>query len=258
MAFAILLVAGCRSTQPLADRPDVPDAFPNHTLSQILTQLRPTGADTLRSFRAKASLSIKTPEQGGNLSADIRARRNDSLYMTVSPGLGIEAARILVTPDSFFVYDRIKKKLTYGAIANASRALPLPLSGDDAFLLLIGLSVPEPEVAWKLDVDEERYILSDPDGRRRYSIDPAVWRIANYEEWDAQGHLVESRMFSDYDLFGNLFLPRRIELRRPQDNTRATIYYRELSFNPSSIRFPFSVSSSADRELIGGESASGE
>ena len=246
-----LWIAGCVSSRaPVDNRPDVPDAFPNHTLAQIQQKIQAAGADSLQTYTAKASLSIRTPEQSGNVTARMKHRRSDSLYMTISPGLGIEAARMLVTPDSFFVHDRIKKQLNYGSMEYATSFLPASLTGDDVFRNLLGLILPEANVAWTLDADSSYYHLRDPSGRRHYIIDPTVWRVARYEERTAQGDLLESRTFIEYDVFDEVYLPRRIILQRPLDDTSLSIYYRELTLNPPALSFAWHVEDSVERVLI--------
>lgn len=247
-AAAFLFLAGCSGPREAA-RPDLPEGFPNHSVEQILDELV-LSPDTLASLRAKASLDIKMATQGGRVTATIHYRRADTLYMSMSAALGIEVARILVTPDSFFVYNRIEKKLEYGSLAYAENALPVPVAGVDGFREMLGLGVPAPEVPWRLVADSAAYVLTDPPGLRRYVIDPAVWRVARYEEFAADGTLVEERAYSEYDRVGGLYLPRRILFRRPLDDTRVSLFYRELTLNPTALDFAFRVSDNAKRVLV--------
>lgn len=248
--LATLWLAGCSGSRELADRPDLPDAFPNHSLVQIHQNVQTPAADTLVTLKAKTSLTIRTPEQSASLSADLNQRRSDSLYMSLSPGLGIEAARVLITPDSFYVYDRIRKKLTYGSLTYAADFLPASLTGEDVFLTLLGFNAPDEGVDWEVTADSALYLLRDPSGRYHYTIDPTVWRVVRYEERRHGGDIVETRTFSDFDLIGGLFLPRRINLERPLDDTRIMIYYRDLTLNATDLTFDLRVSDSAERVLV--------
>ena len=251
MVLAVIWMAGCSGARlPVDNRPDLPDAFPNHTVAQIQQQIRLGIADSLQAFEAKANLSIRTPEQNGNVSSDMKHRRSDSLYLTVSPGFGIEAVRMLVTPDSFFVHNRIEKQLNYGSLDYASAFIPTSLTGDDVFRILLGLTLPEADVAWNLDPDSSYYHLRDPSGRRHYIVDPSVWRVVRYEERTAQGDLLEARTFTEYDLFDTIYLPRRIILQRPLDDTSLSIYYRKLTLNPPALSFAWHVDDSVERVLI--------
>lgn len=247
----LLFAAGCAGTRPAADLPTaLPDAYPYHSAAQI-RQLILDDVDSLRAFQARASLALRTPEQSGQFSADVRNRRNDSLYLSISPGLGIEAARALVTPDSFFLYDRIKNRLTYGSLVAAEAFLPGPLAGDDVFRNLLGLVAPEPDVAWQVEAEDDRYVLTDPAGLRTYVVDPALWRVVRYEERTPTGELVEERTFSEFDRFDGVYLPRRVAFRRPLDDTSASLYYRSLALNPGPLSFDLRVSSKAERVPAG-------
>ncbi len=247
----MLWVVGCSGPRPVVDiRPDLPDAFPNHTLDQIQQQIRLAGADTLVSLQGKANLAIRTPELKGNVTARLKHRRSDSLYMSVTATLGIEAARMLVTPDSFFVYDRINKKLNYGSMDYASTFLPPLLTGDDVFLNLLGLTSPESGIDWHLDADTAYYHLRDDAGRRHFIVDPTVWRVVRYEERTTRGDLIEALNFSEYDLFDGVFIPRRIILQRPLDDTSISMYYRELTLNPPALSMTLRVGDSVEWVLI--------
>lgn len=249
--LAVLVLSACSSGPKLADRPtDLPAAFPNHSADEI-RQFVAQPTDTLRSFEAEAQLSIDAPERSGRFGSTVRHRRGDSLFLSISPGLGIEAARALVTPDSFFVYDRINNELTYGALADAPRSqLPAPLMQGQTFENFLGILTPEAATDWTVTADSARYVLTDPEGRRTITVDPALWRVTRYEERATDGALVEERVFSDFDRFGALYLPRRVVLRRPGDEATASIYYRELTLNPGGLSFGLGVRASANRNLV--------
>lgn len=244
----LLAVAGCAGPRTATEaRRDLPAGFPNHSATAIQRHLL-EGTDSLQAFRAKASLTVNSPDQRGSFSAQISHRRDDSLYMTLSPGLGIEAARILVTPDSFYVYNRIEKQLTYGAVRDAQAVLPAALTVDDLFANLTGTLVPSLNREWNVEADSSYYHLTS--GLRSYVVDPTTWRVVRYVKRSPSGEVVEERRFSEFDRFGSLYLPRRIIFRRPADDTNAVLYYRDLTLNPKRLQFDLRVSSSAERRPI--------
>lgn len=248
----VLLLAGCARTRAVTPgEAELPAGFPYHTAAQIQSAVR-LSADTLYAFRAKASFAVDTPEQKGSFSADIRDRRGDSLYMSISPGLGIEAARVLVTRDSLYLYDRLKNRVTYGSLAAAGNLLAVPVTADDLFMNLLGLIAPEPGVAWQVEAVDAHYHLTAPDGTRRYVVDPARWRVVRFEARTPEGELLEERAFSDFDRFDGLYLPRRVVFRRPPERSTASLFYRSLELNPDALSFDLRISSSADRVPVGG------
>lgn len=243
-----LLISGCSGPRPTLEG-SLPSAFPNHTPTQIRYALASTH-DSLHAFSARSSLVYRAPENGGSFSTEMRDRRGDSLYVSISPGLGIEAARALVTADSFFFYDRLKNRVVYGAIADAGDLLPDPFTSEDLFANLLGLPVPNDGIDWQVDADEQYYYLSDPAGSREFVVDPAHWRVVRYEERDGEGRVVDRRVFSEFDAFDGVVLPRRLIFERPLDNRRASLYHRSLSINPGPLRFSLDVRDSAERILL--------
>jgi len=245
--LSLLLYAGCSGTRPRAELPtELPDAFPHHTAGEIIGKLTLT-PDTLRSFTARASISIDLPENTGSFTAHMQARRDDSLFMSVRVTFGIEAARALVTPDSFFLYDRINKRLLCGPIDAAKDFLPAPLISGELFPSLLGLVAPEPDVPWQVEADSAFYYLRDPRRGLTYTVDPILWRVVRYEARSPSGTILEERTYSDFDRFRNLFLPRRIVYRRPLEATFASIFYRELTLNPNALTFRLNVGEDVER-----------
>jgi hypothetical protein len=244
-----LLVFGCAGPRPALER-SLPGAFPNHSAQQIRDQLL-APLDTLHAFRARSSLVIRAPENSGSFSAEMHDRRGDSLYVSISPGLGIEAARALVTPDSFFFYDRLKNHVLYGPLSEASGLLPEPFASEDLFDNLLGLPAPEAGIDWLVEADDEHYYLRDSGGRSLYVIDAALWRVIRFEQRDASGKLTERRIFSEFAEFDGVVLPRRLVFERPQDDRMASVYYRSLRLNPVNLRFALDVRDSAERRPVG-------
>lgn len=242
----IVLSAGCSGPRGVSTQGPLPDGFPNHSVDQILQAMNanPAGIDA---YLSESSLAVKSPIQSGSFSASITHKKNDSLLIAISPGLGIVAVKALITTDSFYVHDRINKELGIGTIQAMQRMLPLPADAVSLYNALLGQWTPDTATAWELTADKSYYIFSDPPTHRTFYIDPSLWKVVRYVEQDAAGQLVEERTFGEFDDFDGMYLPRRLTFRRPVDDTSASLYHRKLSLNPSALDFDFSVSSSVRR-----------
>lgn len=242
----LLFAGGCSGARRAGLPTELPAAFPNHTLEQILSRLEPA-PESLTSFTTRASVAFYSPDRSGSFTANLNHRRNDSLYMSIRVTLGVEAARTLVTPDSFFVYDRINQELIYGSLEEIGTLLPAPFASDNLLPELFGYFSPDTTVAWRVVADTARYYLFDPAGRYTYAIDPILWRVVRYTEEDPSGTIIEERTFQQYDVFDDYILPRRITFRRPQDRVSASLYYRDLTLNPPKLSFDIRVNDGARR-----------
>ena len=227
----------------------MPESFPDHSKATIIDAIQ-LSTDTLTAFEGEARLQLNSPFQDGRFRSTIRQERGDSLWMNVRATLGIEAARMLVTPDSFFVYNRIDNELASGSVQGAQRVFPVPVSGDELFTNLLGIVTPNDSIDWTLTHDDDLYHFDSPDERYRYSVDPSLWRVVRFVERDADGSVLDERIFSDHTTIDGVVVPNRIVLRRPPDDVRAVFTYRSLTLTPESLSFSLDASSDAKRVTL--------
>ncbi|MBX2822208.1 MAG: DUF4292 domain-containing protein [Rhodothermaceae bacterium] len=249
LLFFALIFNACSGSRPTFNTDaEVPEGFPNHTLEDIQSSLNMLTVP-VDAYIAESSLSVKTPARSGSFSASISHRKNDSLLITISM-LGIQGVKTLVTPDSFYVHDRINKELTIGGIESLQKVLPLPVTSETLYSSMLGLLQPESMKELELSADSRYYTLLLPDENKKFMIDPAFWRVVRYEERSEDGSLIEERTFSEFDDIEGVYLPRRLTFRRPGDDMSASIYYRDININPRKISFDFKVNPSVQRIII--------
>lgn len=93
-----------------------------------------------------------TAKDGDNMSLSInmRAKKNQFIWVSISPGLGLEAARVLFTPDTIKVMDRLNKKylITDYSFINGYTSAPVNfsmlqnvLTGNPAFIDLSNVKI---------------------------------------------------------------------------------------------------------------------
>ncbi len=248
LAAFVLSISGCSGSSKTTNDAELPSAFPNHSAEQIISQLR--GApENIQGVFAKTSVKVRSPERNAGFNANISHRRNDSLFMSVRVTFGIEAAKALVTPDSFFVYDRIKKKVYYGHVSNARDHLPIPVGNEGMMNTLLGYELPSPGLRWIVSSDSATYKLTSPDGRESYSIDPTIWRVTEHLISD-DDTVQEFRKYSDFVPRDGFLFPENLEFGQPEKNSSASIRIRSLEVNPNDLDFEFNVSSSATRIFV--------
>ena len=61
-------------------------------------------------FAAHAKITVLNDEGKTDFAANIRAKNDSAIWISITPGLGIEVARVLMTRDSVYVIDRLNKK----------------------------------------------------------------------------------------------------------------------------------------------------
>ncbi len=244
----MLGLTGCAGLRTVtAPPPELPEAFPNHSAEEIIARMQ-LPADSLQSYRAEGRILVRSEDEGRSFGAEIYHRRDGPLFISISPGLGIVAARILVTPDSFYVYNRIENRLVYGSREHAATNLPIALPQERLFETMLGLLKPDPEAGWIVSADMSRYYLDTSD--ERYVVNPSYWRVLRYEQAAPDGAIVEVREYSAFEETGGHFLPREVILRRPEEQTLLQLHYGEIDLAPEEMRFDRDVSPSAERVLV--------
>ncbi|MEM0962891.1 MAG: DUF4292 domain-containing protein [Bacteroidota bacterium] len=236
-----LLVSGCVPTELVRDAPDdgTPVGYPNHTVEQIIAAVEASVAP-VRSIAADGDLSFTSPNESQNASFSLRSRLSDTTVVTVRGPLGIQAGRALVTPDSVFLVNSLVREFAIGPITAADALVPGASLDARVSRAVLGLLIPEDDVAWSLVAEDGRYRLT---GRlaagtsRAYDVDPSIWRVVRVIEFDTGGRQSGTQEASAFDTVDGVVLPRRIRLER--DGTIVEGEHRRLVVNPDDLRLRF-------------------
>ena len=241
---AVVWAGGC-SGPLVRNAPDAaaPADFPNHTAAQIVYQLN-QAAESVGAFRSEARVAFETPDGNQNVGASLRVRVADSVYATLRGPLGINVGRGLVTADSFFAVDQLNDRFYLGPLAAADAYVPGAGAPGALGHTLLGLLVPDPTVAWEVRADSADYVLTEPLAavgaiRRRYVVDPSVWRVTALEELAPDGLVLTRRRFEAFDVVDGVVVPRRVVLAAPPDDLAVTVVHRQLTLDPAELDLSF-------------------
>jgi hypothetical protein len=245
-----LFAAGCAPRPLVVAQPpgeEVPAEFPGHTAEQIRNNIWQT-ARPVESFRSEARIELRMPEENVRGTSTIY-ERGDSLLMVVRGPLGVEVARALATPDSFFLHDRVQNVLFFGPAAAAERYFPGAGSPEELMAGVLGLVEPGPETPWRVRADDRYYYLDSPDRTETYTVDPAIWRVIRYELRSAAEQRLELREYSAFDVIEGVALARRVVLDSPATGAGMTLEHVRLTVNPDNPPIRFSPTGATRRPL---------
>ena len=250
MVLLLYVLSACGSSRSVTStRPELPPGFPNHSVSEILNHLPDTPPDFFELY-AETVVSLSSPTEKGRFSTRIAYRQGDSLLIRVRFPLGIEGARVLVTRDSAFVYDRIHNEVIIGSRTTIASALPGAVFGTDFVEKALDFVQPDPNIDWRLSADSLRYHLYSPDSTLRLDVDPVVWRIVHIATYDPSGMVLEQRWYTDFTMFNQHLLPRRLILSRPPEDTRLSMVLRKVDTNPDALSFKLGLKDDTRRIFI--------
>lgn len=242
-------------TKPVAinfPAPQVPTTvtqrkFPNHTVADMQTALQ-AARPQLAKFQLGTKMNIVTPEIQQDVSSRIDYDANLGVYANFTATiLEIEGARMLISRDSFYLYNKLEGELIYGAVAKASQFLPISGTILEVHDLLLGGLMPDFNRTWTIstvppsDVRPALYALVSENGRLKYEIDPTLWRVVRFEQKDAEGKVTELITYSNFKSLSGVILPERIIVRQPETRRNAIVNIKELLKNPQNQRFDIRV-----------------
>jgi hypothetical protein len=163
---------------------------------------------------------------------------------------GFEGGRMLLTPDSVFVYDSRNPSLRVGPIDDAQEFFPVPVTTNQVFENLLGLVAPESSTSWTVTADSSLYYLSNESDTRVWTVDPRRWRVVRYEKRAPDGSVLEVRRFANFTTVNGVSLPRSVTFRRPADDLSAELNYEEFQLNPTGLSFALNVPGSVPRKPL--------
>lgn len=164
LLVALLAAAGCKPgrTLPLVGR-DIPPRSPEKLLERLLQQAEPPA----RYYSAKASVDLQLPDGGRSFKAQLRSVRDSAAWVSVVPALGVEVARVLMTPDSVKLLDRVNDHFYLGDSATTHQRFGLMPSLGMLQRALLGLPVGlDPAEKYRADREDGLYVLTSKEKRR--------------------------------------------------------------------------------------------
>ncbi|HRH36719.1 MAG TPA: DUF4292 domain-containing protein [Flavobacteriales bacterium] len=161
----VLLATACKSGKPIVLRPnkDVPVRSAEKVVDRLLV------VDTLspRYYTAKASVEIAIGEEHKSFKAQVKSVRDSAAWISVVPALGIEVARVVLTPDSLKMLDKLHDKYFVGDSAASKKKFGLQPSLHLFQEALLGKAIGiDPEEKYRVDREDGYYVITSKERRR--------------------------------------------------------------------------------------------
>ena len=171
----LVLFSSCKTSKKIVESVPVPVKVKGDDAAAVFDSVSAC-AFCSEWLTAKAQVDY-TDKRGETNSFDVNMRLRDSLlWISITPLLGIEAARVLITPDSIVIPDRVHKEVAIRKYDYLEEMLHAPVSFAMIQAVIAGnyfLTVPTKDQI--LYEEEPHFILStlnkrQPDARWRRMI----------------------------------------------------------------------------------------
>lgn len=164
LLLALLSTAACKARRPttILNR-ELPARSPEKLLERLLAN----DVDTFRYYSAKANVELELPDGNKSFKAQIRSVKDSAAWVSVIPALGIEVARVLLTPDSLKLMDKVNDQFFLGDTAAAKAKFGLQPSLALLQQALLGKAIGlDPAEKYRSDRDQGQYVLTSKEKRR--------------------------------------------------------------------------------------------
>jgi len=251
---AIMLLSACKSTRPAMKAP-LKEEGPEYLYSRL--KEHELHFDWLS---AKFDASYSHKRNSNSFKGQIRLRKDSLIWVSITPALGIEMFRMVITPDSVKYVNRFDKEYFVGDYDLVSKFLQIHIDFDILQALILGNDFQFYETnSFRGSIENQEYKLSTT-GRRKIRkeaednstepivllqniwLDPETFKITKV---DVKEYLKDNRkLTATYSYFTPLesqLYPSKLKFDiQAEDVIKIKIDYSKVTINEP-MTFPFSI-----------------
>lgn len=254
LVISIALLSGCKAWKKNAT--DKKKAKEDVEMARLKTLVDEAGAANLKYQWLEAKLSGETDMGGSKLKfkAILRMQKDSVIWISVSPGLGFEIVRVMMTPDSVKVLNRLERSYYLEEYSAITAFLGVDVPFETFQNLLVG-NMPELTslYSWEADTLDNLHVIREkslensdqvyePAVKQEFRLDPASMKLKKLriEQLKPKNRLV-SFSFSDFQISVDKVYPSTVEAMI-YDGSRSELKlnYKKLEVGESQ-RFPFNI-----------------
>ena len=204
-------------------------------------------------FNARGRMQLEDEGDKISTNINIRMRKDSIIWISVVPALGIEAARILLTQDSVYLLNRLKKEYIAGDYSFIKQKYKVDVTYDMLQAILLGDYMPATEGKEKIidnkplhhSRQEQASLLIDQ------FLDPISNKLKKITIKDQETQNAITVDYSQFEQIANkqfaktaLIVVQQGQAEKDKEKTKgaiASIDYNRVNLNEGILAFPFSV-----------------
>jgi len=217
-------------------------------------------------FSAKFSLDLVIDKKKTSFRGQLRMRKDSAIWISISPALGIEMARILITNDSIMFINRLNKTYFTGNYRVVSDFLDTNLDYDVLQSILLGNDLTYYENGkFRVNYDSKeyhlvtagrsklkKYVKTRQDAERVFIqniyLSPETFKITKMKikEFRKETKKLDA-FYSDFQKLGDQLFPKHLMFNINADSpVEADVFYSKIKLDLP-LNFPFKISSKYER-----------
>jgi len=250
------LAGACRTTknaqQALKD--STVSQSPGVTLNPVdsVAMLKQQLAETINApldfttFYGRAKANFNSPKASGNATVYIKMKRDSIIWVSVTGPLNIEGARVLITPDSVKIINKLEGFAQLSSIAHLQQITKLPFSFNDLQNLILGRPVLNTTDSMGYEIKKDSITVTTANDLLTYinSFTKNNLRLgqSNFKALNNSSVTGANVFYNNYQTAGNTSFPvsRDIAVEGTTPST-LQLSFKEYTFNQP-LDFVFTIS----------------
>lgn len=236
------LFAGCspKTAELVLDTRQVPPA----TVVQHVT----ANAARITTLTGSGTVSFEGPGMGGSAFFSLALKKPDSLLIRFEGPFGLDAGFLFLSRSHYVMFNRLENAVYTGDPSDGGirSAIPFELTVDEVLDAFTGaFRFPVNAIPSVYRVEDERFLLSysTPRDTQSYRVDPMTALVTQYSRTGEQASIfAETSRPKELD---GMTMPREITLSFPSEGRQLSVYYDDLTLNPSVLSFHYVVPGNA-------------
>ncbi len=243
--LALILLASCGGRKGITPTDPAADA----AVAGVISNHYDREAD-FETMQGKLRVQYQTEDRTQAVTVTYRMKKNDTIWMS-GQLLGIPLAKVLITPDSVFFYEKISQQYFEGDFSLLSDLLGTPLDFQKVQNLLLGQTI--------YDLRDDRYELTQSARgyqlvpyaqdviRKMFLLDAGHYRTMAQQLSQERENRSVTVTYPDYQVVQGQYLPKEIKIIASEGsaNTRIEMQFRSIELDVP-VSFPFSIPSGYD------------
>ena len=245
--LVVSVLFGCKTSQVATK----PSGLPTISTTQLLDSVRRNSSYQFLS--AKLSVNHSTEEKTQSFGVRARLKKDSIIWLSITPGLGIEAIRVVITPDSIKMLNRLEQKYFSESFERTNELLKMEVSfevlqsaltGEFVRLYKEDMYLLKPLVdLYTLEAESERIPSTNAPLKleQRTEVDPSIWRVTRSVLRNPSRNEQILAEYNDFQQLENMIFPTSMRFRtQGKENIAVDLKWSKIE-EKTTLRFPFNI-----------------
>ncbi|MEQ8629090.1 DUF4292 domain-containing protein [Ekhidna sp.] len=205
-------------------------------------------------FSARAKFKFDDGKKDVSATANFRIKKDSIIWLSISPGLGIEVARVLIDTDNVFVLDKMNKHYYEYTFKELSKKFDFDFNFQMIQSVILGNLV-EPYKKQRVEKTDSYFSYTASKGVYLFHnfIGSKSMKLEKVQVYDEGTRNTISVNYSDFILVDGEIFPNEISAvidyeAEKKPNTEIRISYNKMVIEDTPLSFPYAVPSKYEKK----------